>query len=360
MQKKYVMGLELGGSRLRACLGNDQGKIYCIKTDSIDFSHKDKGLTEQVLGIIKKTLKEARLSVDEILALGIGAAGHPDKEKGIISYAANCPWKVIKFPGVLEKKLKIPIYMRNDVAIAVYAARERGYGSKFSQLFPRWDAAMTIGTGTNLALMYNGELLLSPRNESLEWGHCKLNTDSKYMPECGCGGRGCIESYIGGSGIRTRTIDLLKKKSGELSRRNPVLRETLRRISKGKKHEKIKTPDLVKSVRAEDVYAAFRKTKGRDRISKKIVDDTSTYMAYAFGNILSSYPLIPYVEIFGAVAINNPKLTVEAAVKKLEKDPERFCNRNLKNLHTEFLVTGMDNIGLHGAVELAWFGLNKH
>ncbi len=357
------MGLEIGGTRIRVCIGDDNGKLYCIKTEHIDFSRGDNGVTEQIIKMIKATAKEGGLPLKEVLSLGIGSAGQPDIAKGIIYNPANCPWKIMKFPGKLEKELKIPIHIRNDVAIAVYAARKIGHGSKFSQLVPRWDAAMTIGTGTNLAVMYNSELLLNPMHESPEWGHCKLNTDAKYLPKCGCGGKGCIESYISGAGIRTRTIHMLegvlkKKKSAIL--KDPILMEARKRLSKKRVDlKKFKPSDFINMVRTEDVYSAYKKTNGRDKTAKIIVDDTSTYMAYAFGNILSSYPLIPYIEIFGAVAINNPNLTVKDAVHKIKKNPIKFCNRDMERRHTQFLITNIQNIGLHGAVELAWFELKK-
>jgi glucokinase len=359
--RKYVLGMEIGGTMIRVCIGDDHQKLYYIIAEPIDFSHGDQGIASQAISMIKRCIRKADTKISELLGLGIGAAGQPDEANGMIHNAANCPWKSMKLPGILSKELKIPIWVRNDVAVAVYAARKIGYGRQFSNLVPRWDAAMTIGTGTNIAIMYEDTLLLNSRNESLEWGHTKLNTDGRYLPSCGCGGQGCIESYISGAGIRTRTIDmLLERVRSEGSRllNEPILEEARARVFGKAKVKGIKLQSLINAVHAEDVFSAYRKTKGRDRLSAKIIDDTSTYLAYAFASIIGSYPVIPYVEIFGSVALNNPKL-VEAAVQKLEKDPIRFCNRDLSKQKTRFLVTGMQDIGLHGAVELAWFELNR-
>jgi predicted NBD/HSP70 family sugar kinase len=358
--RKYVLGMEIGGTMIRVCIGDDHRKLYYIISEPIDFSHGDQGIASQAISMIRRCTKRADTKISELLGLGIGAAGQPDEANGMIHNAANCPWKSMKLPGILSKELKIPIWVRNDVAVAVYAARKIGYGKQFSNLVPRWDAAMTIGTGTNIAIMYEDTLLLNSRNESLEWGHTKLNTDSRYLPSCGCGGRGCIESYISGAGIRTRTIDMLLERSrpaGKKLLHEPILRETMLRVYR-KKGKDVRPQTLINMVHAEDVFAAYRKTNGRDKLSAKIVDDTSTYLAYAFASIIGSYPVIPYVEIFGSVALNNPKL-VEAAIQKLEKDTIRFCNRDLSKQKTRFLVTGMQDIGLHGAVELAWFELNR-
>ncbi|MDP2897009.1 MAG: hypothetical protein Q8Q12_10705, partial [bacterium] len=67
-----------------------------------------------------------------------------------------------------------------------------------------------------------------------------------------------------------------------------------------------------------------------------------------------SYPLLPYVEVFGSVAERDARLTVRAAVKKLKSDPGRYTNREADvPAFTQFLVTKLDNLSLRGAVELA-------
>jgi len=111
-------------------------------------------------------------------------------------------------------------------------------------------------------------------------------------------------------------------------------------------------------LRAEDVFQLYkRQEKSRqkiDPIAKKIVEDTSTYLARAFAHVIQSYPLLPYVEVFGSVAEKDARLTVRAAVRKLKSDPGRYTNREADvHAFTQFLVTKLDNISLRGAVELA-------
>ncbi len=351
--EEYVLGMDMGGTNLRTCVGTMDGNPIAIQKIELDFSSEDIYYNQIRTGI-DATLKAANLRASDIIRIGIGAAGQPDEKEGIIYNPANCPFPLLDFPKRLREEpcFELESKIRNDVAVAVFAAKKQGYGKDLPDQNPRYDAAMTIGTGTNIAIMVNGILLESPTNETPEWGHIKLNTDSNYIPKCGCGARGCIESYIAGAGIKTRAIDALvhefdSKKPGEILKQQ-ILRETIKRIGTTNLVDPF---SLINQVKAEDVLEAY--THSTDDLSKRLVDDTTTYMAYAFGTVLSSYPLIPYVEVFGTVAENNPWL-IREAVNKLESDPTRYTNRDLKRRRTRFLVTALKDIGLRGAIELAF------
>jgi predicted NBD/HSP70 family sugar kinase len=228
---------------------------------------------------------------------------------------------------------------------------------------------MTIGTGTNLQIMVDGRMFEDEEGRSLEWGHNVLNVEPHdQLPECGCGKRGCIEAYISGTGIRNRTIRLLvdayRPTEPSAIKNQPIIQQTIPRLKQGKSTEQQDEVDeldpwmLIHELRAEDVYKLYKQqeklARGFDPIARKIVEETSTYLAHAFAHVIQSYPLLPYVEVFGSVGERDARLTVRAAVKKLKSDPGRYTNREADvPAFTQFLVTKLDNLSLRGAVELA-------
>ncbi len=372
---RHVVGIDMGGDKVRVCVGDDKGGLHGIKSERVDFSTahartlegKNESVTRQILRMIEESVRSAGRKVWEIECFGIGAAGQPDEKRGRIQEPANSPFSPLIFPGDIEKKYEKPVRIRNDVAVVVYAARSRGHGRKFAN--SRYHAAMTIGAGTNLQIMVDGRMFEDEEGRSLEWGHNVLNMEPcEQLPVCGCGKKGCIEAYISGTGIRNRTIRLLVESyriaEPEKIKDQPIIQRTMARLKKGKKREKpeeIARLDpwmLIQKVRAEDVFGLYKQQeRGRreiDPMAKKIVEDTSTYLAYAFAHVIQSYPLLPYVEVFGSVAEKDSRLTVQAAVRKLKADPGRYTNREPDvRSFTEFLVTKLDNISLRGAVELA-------
>lgn len=375
---RCVVGIDMGGDKVRVCVGDDGGTLFAIKSEKVDFSSshadsiegKNESVTKQILRMIEESVESAGRKISQIECFGIGAAGQPDEERGEIKHAANCPFTPLIFPRKIREQPEChgkPVWIRNDVAVVVYAARSRGHGLKFPN--SRYHAAMTIGTGTNLQIMVDGRMFEDEEGRSLEWGHNVLNVDPyDQLPECGCGKRGCIEAYISGTGIRNRTIRLLvdayRSAEPEGIKNQPIIQQTITRLKKGKKgheREEIDRLDpwmLIEKLRAEDVFQLYkRQEKARqkiDPIAKKIVEDTSTYLARAFAHVIQSYPLLPYVEVFGSVAEKDVRLTVRAAVRKLKSDPGRYTNREADvHAFTQFLVTKLDNISLRGAVELA-------
>ncbi len=372
---RYVVGIDMGGDKVRVCVGDDAGQLHGIKSEKVDFSSshartlhaKNQSVTEQILKLVEESVESAGRKISQIECFGIGAAGQPDERRGEIKHPANCTFTPLTFPGKLEKKFGRPVRIRNDVAVVVYAAKSRGHGLKFPN--SRYHAAMTIGTGTNLQIMVDGRMFEDEEGRSLEWGHNVVNVDPyDQLPECGCGKRGCIEAYISGTGIRNRTIRLLvdayESDKPERIKQQPIILETMRRLGRGKGKEEQAQADamdpwmLLNQVRAEDVFTVYkrqeRSRQGIDPIAKNIVEDTSSYLAHAFAAVIQSYPLLPYVEVFGSVAEKNARLTVRAAVKKLKADPGRYTNREADvPAFTQFLVTKLDNISLHGSVQLA-------
>lgn len=372
---RCVVGIDMGGTQVRVCVGDDEGRLHGILGETVDFSTshaktlegKNRSVTEQILRLVEKSVAAAGRTMADIGCFGIGAAGQPDEKRGEIKHAANCTFTPLTFPRKIRDTFAKPVRIRNDVAVVVYAARSRGHGLTFPK--SRYHAAMTIGTGTNLQIMVDGRMFEDEEGRSLEWGHNVLNVEPyDQLPECGCGKRGCIEAYISGTGIRSRTLRLLvdayRPAEPSAIKKQPIVQQTIARLKQKKSKKEQAGIDemhpwmLLHELRAEDVYRLYKQQEksrqGFDSIAKKIVEETSTYLARAFAHVIQSYPLLPYVEVFGSVAEGDARLTVQAAVKKLKSAPGRYTNREADvRAFTQFLVTKLNNISLRGAVELA-------
>ncbi|MDP2898313.1 MAG: ROK family protein, partial [bacterium] len=296
---RYVVGIDMGGTQVRVCVGDDRGGLHGIVGETVDFSTshaktiqgKNRSVTEQILRLIEESVAAAGRKMSDIECFGIGAAGQPDEKRGEIKHPANCPYTPLTFPGKIRQTFAKPVRIRNDVAVVVYAARSRGHGPKFPN--SRYHAAMTIGTGTNLQIMVDGRMFEDEEGRSLEWGHNVLNVEPyDQLPECGCGKRGCIEAYISGTGIRNRTIRLLvdayRPTEPSAIKKQPIIQRTIARLKKRKTSEEQQAIDrldpwmLIHELRAEDVYKLYKQQeksrRGFDPIARKIVEETSTYL----------------------------------------------------------------------------------
>jgi fructokinase len=62
-------------------------------------------------------------------------------------------------------------------------------------------AGIILGTGMGGGIVVDGRVLDGPQGIAGEWGHLSINPDG---PECYCGHRGCLETYLSGSGMERR------------------------------------------------------------------------------------------------------------------------------------------------------------
>ena len=61
-----------------------------------------------------------------------------------------------------------------------------------------------LGTGCGGGIVYRGELVSGPQAIAGEWGHTSIDPNG---PVCFCGQRGCVETYISGSGVTARHVE---------------------------------------------------------------------------------------------------------------------------------------------------------
>jgi glucokinase len=143
-----------------------------------------------------------------IIAIGIGIAGPIDMKKGIIIESPNIPGlKDFALRDFLSKKISYPIAIENDAN--AFTLGEGWVGAaKGSKDY----CGITLGTGVGGGIVAEGKVLHGTEGMAGEVGHMVITPDG---PLCGCGGRGCLEVYTSGTGIRRMALEAIEKGMGE-------------------------------------------------------------------------------------------------------------------------------------------------
>ncbi len=206
---KALIGLDLGGSAVKAGLVTYEGKVKEFKR----YDLPPEKTVQQVIDIIKKAVEDlsTKASEDnqEIGAIGIGAAGIINMDKGIIVSSPNFHgWKDVPIKELLEKSLGIPIHLDNDANAAAYGEKWAGAGKNARSL-----VCITLGTGVGGGLILNGEVWHGDYGMGGEVGHITVDPDG---PPCACGNRGCLEAFSSATGIVRRAKELVKFGKGNI------------------------------------------------------------------------------------------------------------------------------------------------
>ena len=216
---KYVFGVDIGGTNIKMGLvGPKINVIDKTKFATKSFSRDRKKLIKAIVGHIDELIVKNGLVKKDICGIGVGLPGLVDTPRGVVRFLPNIPgWRDVPLKKDLEKKLGIPVFLENDVNLITLGEWRYGAGRDSKNM-----VCMTLGTGVGSGLILDGQLYRGPGFAAGELGHVPLNEEG---PACGCGGYGCLESYVGNKRLVARAQEIMKRKEVTLEEMNALAKE---------------------------------------------------------------------------------------------------------------------------------------
>ncbi len=214
MEKPYVVGMDIGGTNTVFGVVDSRGNV--LATDSVKTQQYEK-IEEYVDAVCKKLLPLVQQvgGADKIKGMGVGAP-NGNYYNGTIEFAPNLPWKgVIPLAALFEEKLGIPTALTNDANAAAIGEMTYGAARGLKDFI-----MITLGTGVGSGIVVNGQLVYGHDGFAGELGHVIVDPDGR---QCGCGRKGCLETYCSATGVaRTAREFLVKRSEPSLLRNIPA------------------------------------------------------------------------------------------------------------------------------------------
>ena len=141
--------------------------------------------------------------IGKIKGMGIGAP-NGNFYSGTIERAANIAWAkgIVPLADMFSQSLGIPVALTNDANAA--ALGEMAYGvAKGMKNF----IMITLGTGVGSGIVVNGQLVYGSDGFAGELGHVIMVRENGRS--CGCGRRGCLETYCSATGVARTAREML-------------------------------------------------------------------------------------------------------------------------------------------------------
>ena len=183
----YQIGIDVGGTNLKAGLVDDQGRLLQVSRCPLEFTTPE-ALARTLAELARQVMGD--LPLREIQALGIGIPGAV--EGGNIIFTANIPMKDIPFAALVQKYIDLPGYLANDADCAAAGEYLDGCGRGTRDF-----VIVTLGTGVGGGMILGGRLQTGTCCAG-EVGHMVIVPDGA---PCSCGRRGCLESYCSATGL---------------------------------------------------------------------------------------------------------------------------------------------------------------
>lgn len=259
----YSIGIDIGGTNTCFGLVNENAEIIFQR----EIKTKNFPEIENYLTVLVKQIKDLISHCPEpenILGVGIGAP-NGNYYKGTIELAPNLPFKgIIPIKNMLEMLLlnegwNLKVTITNDANAAGIGEMIYGAAKGVNDFI-----MITLGTGVGSAIVSNGEMIYGHDGFAGEVGHTIVEIDGR---ECGCGRKGCLETYSSATGIRRTALSLLKQDN---------------------------SPSILREIEEKDIngYTICEAARKNDALALKCIDLTARMLAIGVAN---------------AVAVTSPK-----------------------------------------------------
>ncbi len=197
--KKAVIGIDIGGTNTKIGIIDDKGETLYYNSIS---TCADKSVS-LFFDSLENDLKPAieRIKDIEIIGAGIGAP-NGNYYQGTIEFAPNLNWgDKVEFVKMFEERFNIPAKITNDANAAAIGEMLFGEAQGVKDFI-----VITLGTGLGSGIVIDGKLVYGHDGFAGELGHTNAVVNGR---QCGCGRKGCLETYASATGIKRTIFELL-------------------------------------------------------------------------------------------------------------------------------------------------------
>lgn len=315
MDKQYVVGIDIGGTNTVFGIVDARGTIIASSSIKTAGNEKVEDYVDDVCKNLLPLIAEHG-GTERIRGIGIGAP-NGNYYTGTIEFAPNLPWKgILPLAAMFEERLGIPTALTNDANAA--AVGEMTYGAARGM---KDFIMITLGTGVGSGIVINGQVVYGHDGFAGELGHVISRRDGR---QCGCGRKGCLETYCSATGVARTAREFLA------SHTEPSL---LREIP-------------VENITSKDVYDAA--VKG-DKLAEDIFEFTGNILGEALADAIA-FSSPEAIVLFGGLTksgsyIMDPiKRSIDKNILSIYRDKTKILVSELKDSDAAVL----------GASALAW------
>ncbi len=199
--KQVAIGIDIGGTNTIFGIVDKNGGFISrgsIKTETHpDYTIYMSALCQSIDEMINNSEGDF-----EVVGIGVGAP-NGNYNNGTIEFAPNLNFKgVVPVVDFIKGKFDFDVVvLTNDANAAAMGEMIYG-GAKGMRDF----IMITLGTGVGSGIVVNGEMVYGHDGFAGELGHVIAVPEGR---KCGCGRKGCLETYTSANGIKRTVFELL-------------------------------------------------------------------------------------------------------------------------------------------------------
>ncbi|MCA1582159.1 MAG: ROK family protein [Acidobacteria bacterium] len=275
--RDLYLGIDLGGSKILCGVVTANGKILSRAKSATPFAEGSAALLEALRATASAAMQEAGIPRARLAAIGMGSPGPLDPARGTILRTPNIAVKKLAVGPWLSRQLEAPVFLDNDVHMAVYGEWLAGAARGMRRVVGLW-----IGTGVGGCVLWEGRVVHGINRNAGEIGHMVLDARRARPGKA----RGTLEWEASKTGIARHLRKAVRRgKKSKLARR----------VERG--GERLHSTDLAKAFEAGD------------RPTVAAVENSARYVGLAIANLFDV--LAPELFVLGggvSAALGSPYL----------------------------------------------------
>lgn len=310
----HAVGIDIGGTKIAGALVDQSGTV--VKELRVPSPIED---SNQMVEAIASVIDELT-SDEKVVGVGVAAAGFLSVDREIMYLAPNiAAWRNEPLKARIESKTSFPVLLENDANAAGWAEFRFGAGKDVQSMI-----MLTIGTGVGGAIISEGKLLKGGFGIGGELGHVVSVPEGRT---CGCGLKGCLETYASGTALLLAARALAASAD-----------------PKGQRLSQLASAEGELS--GEMVYQAIMED---DAGANELIEELGNYLGKAIGSVFVPV-LDPEIAVIGGgVSAVGEKLMNPIRDSFAKSLPAKGYRPELKVVKATFL----NQAGLIGAADLA-------
>ena len=189
MLQDFILGIDLGGTQVRAAIVDREGQILRRAARLTDVAGGPLAIVAQMLTLATEVIGSDR---SRVKAAGVSSPGPLDSDTGYVLELPTLPgWTNFPLRQTLAEKLQMPVTLENDGIAAANGEWKFGAGKGLKHL-----VYVTVSTGIGGGVVVDNHLMRGRRGMAGHVGHMSIEENG---PPCGCGNPGCFEVLASGT-----------------------------------------------------------------------------------------------------------------------------------------------------------------
>jgi predicted NBD/HSP70 family sugar kinase len=136
-------------------------------------------------------------SLENLSGISIGLAGQVNAATRFVHWSSSLKQRNVDLGKLLDGHLSCAAFVDNDANLVAKAEQLFGEGRGLNNFL-----VVTVEHGVGLGIVLGGRLYRGERGCGAEFGHTKIALNGA---RCQCGQKGCLEAYVGSSGLLRRS-----------------------------------------------------------------------------------------------------------------------------------------------------------